>query len=119
MFRYSCNFRLVNSIIYRVEVVVSIKMEGLDFLRMTRAPSCDPVPGLNPVEPLCRPAEHNYGEWSAWSECNATCGSGFTKNRTRLCSLEDSALCMGQSVQIINCVLPECMGKTRLWNSMW
>lgn len=55
----------------------------------------------------------NWGYWSAWSDCNFSCGSG-TKTRTRRCDTPlpafGGSLCTGNSHDSQTCYGSSCRG---------
>lgn len=78
-----------------------------------------PNPALGNQRPVTRPPRTtlppiNYGEWSQFSECSVTCGSGGIKTRTRECSTGDDIDCLlamfGESTETVSCddELPAC-----------
>merc|ERR1712193_461260 len=48
-----------------------------------------------------------FQEWSAWSECSATCGAGRTE-RTRKCNGQVNIDCRGSLNQIKSCTNIAC-----------
>ncbi|XP_057305398.1 coadhesin-like [Hydractinia symbiolongicarpus] len=61
------------------------------------------------VAPCVPPA--NWGEWSSYSICSATCGYGF-KTRTRLCNspapINSHDYCPGHNTEQLNCTTSRC-----------
>lgn len=63
--------------------------------------------------PYC-PIDGKWSEWSLWSECSASCGSG-TKIRYRKCNnppaIHGGAYCIGDNVESFSCYVASCAGK--------
>lgn len=63
--------------------------------------------------PYC-PVDGKWSEWSLWSVCSASCGSG-TKIRYRKCdnppAIHGGAYCMGDNVESSSCYVASCAGK--------
>ena len=57
----------------------------------------------------------NWGDWTAYTECSATCGYTATKTRTRECDnpepRDGGRECEGDDTETTNCDLPDCPGK--------
>ena len=55
-----------------------------------------------------------WGEWTSWTECSRTCGSGF-ESRLRLCDSPEPAHlgvdCTGDAAENRPCFYRECPGK--------
>ena len=57
------------------------------------------------------------GEWSDWSECSATCGSGYHQ-RTRKCIGPGHCHGLGSLKEVKHCAnLPRCQGTFGQWSS--
>ena len=54
---------------------------------------------------LVSTAEAVWGDWSAWSECTATCGGG---RRTRRRSCEGGNTCVGRQTEYTDCNTDSC-----------
>ncbi|CAG2194239.1 Hemicentin-1,Neurotrypsin,Scavenger receptor cysteine-rich domain superfamily protein,Coadhesin,Adhesion G protein-coupled receptor B3,Thrombospondin-2,Thrombospondin-1,Mucin-like protein,Scavenger receptor cysteine-rich type 1 protein M160,Scavenger receptor cysteine-rich type 1 protein M130,A disintegrin and metalloproteinase with thrombospondin motifs adt-1,Adhesion G protein-coupled receptor B1,Deleted in malignant brain tumors 1 protein [Mytilus edulis] len=95
-----------------------------DYGHQTRSRMCNnPAPSSNGVYCNGKPFEvlncnltkctvdGSWGEWSMWSECNATCGGGVQK-RTRYCNnpypSAGGAACSGIDDQILICAEVNC-----------
>lgn len=54
----------------------------------------------------------NEFDWSPWSECSKTCGSGSYRKREKTCSFSlmenDGKLCIGSNVEKMACNVPLC-----------
>ena len=57
------------------------------------------------------PIDGNWGAWSSWSECSATCGGGI-RTKTRECNDPPSAFngddCQGLSIEESECKAQKC-----------
>ncbi|XP_060565319.1 properdin-like [Ruditapes philippinarum] len=68
------------------------------------------------------PIDGNWGLWSQWSTCSATCGNQ-TMSRTRLCdspaAQHGGASCSGSDIETSSCTLPSCPidGDWGAWSS--
>ncbi|XP_071138997.1 A disintegrin and metalloproteinase with thrombospondin motifs adt-1-like isoform X3 [Mytilus edulis] len=95
-----------------------------DYGHQTRSRLCNnPAPSSNGVYCNGKPFEvlncnltkctvdGSWGEWSMWSECNATCGGGVQK-RTRYCNnpypAAGGSACSGIAGQILICAEVNC-----------
>lgn len=58
------------------------------------------------------PINGNYTEWSQWSSCNVTCGSGGVRTRDRTCTdpipSRGGKACQGPSSESKNCITTPC-----------
>ncbi|XP_063600047.1 hemicentin-1-like [Penaeus indicus] len=58
------------------------------------------------------PVSGGWGEWTAWSDCSATCGQGL-RQRTRLCDSPPPAAggahCQGDGLEVTPCSNPPCL----------
>lgn len=65
--------------------------------------------------PYC-PIDGKWSDWSAWSGCSASCGSG-TKIRYRKCNnppaIHGGAYCSGENVESSSCYVTSCSGKNK------
>lgn len=59
-------------------------------------------------EPLVRPLEGNYTDWSKWTRCTKTCDGGF-RWRERTCNGEGN--CFGEIFQRQLCNTANCPGR--------
>ena len=61
----------------------------------------------------------NWGAWSAFSTCSATCGRDAVKTRTRQCNnpapSPDGRPCEGDAEDSEPCFLQDCPGKSITW----
>ncbi|XP_028403037.1 uncharacterized protein LOC114525804 isoform X2 [Dendronephthya gigantea] len=49
----------------------------------------------------------SYTDWSSWTPCSVTCGSG-TKLKTRHCLNESGSGCTGPTSETLECLIPDC-----------
>ena len=60
------------------------------------------------------PVNGNWGPWSAYSECSATCSNG-TKTRSRKCNnpppSDNGSKCEGKKEQTTTCFVDYCPSK--------
>ncbi|XP_071963186.1 uncharacterized protein [Antedon mediterranea] len=54
----------------------------------------------------------NWGSWSEWGDCSATCGTA-TKTRSRECTTTD---CIGDSTEELSCDLDGCSNEWGSWS---
>ncbi|XP_074834392.1 cartilage intermediate layer protein 2 [Carettochelys insculpta] len=56
---------------------------------------------------LC-PAGASWGEWSAWSPCSKSCGSGGKRVRHRSCKKSKRSRCVGRPLEVQKCARTPC-----------
>ena len=52
----------------------------------------------------------SYGNWSEYTQCNATCGGGY-QSRERECSLKAPNKCVGEPIMFRRCNEMPCAGR--------
>ncbi|KAJ7370963.1 hypothetical protein OS493_028576 [Desmophyllum pertusum] len=71
---------------------------------------------------LAAPVDGGYTNWSNWSACHVTCGTGV-RNRSRNCTSPSPAFAgkncseIGEPWETAECVLTPCPGETSSWTS--
>lgn len=88
------------------------------FLNLKGRPAAVPPERLLDIAFICLPlVDGHWNEWSAWSECSASCSNG-TMQRTRECNGPSygGSECHGSFKETNNCFLKECPGKTKKTN---
>merc|ERR1719239_1243182 len=58
-----------------------------------------------------------FGDWTQWSRCSASCGNG-EKTRTRTCLSQSTAPCQGQDLtNTVSCNEQQCRAKMSQWSN--
>ena len=60
---------------------------------------------------LLQGIESVWQDWSEWSQCSTTCGTG-SKIRARGCN--GMGTCVGESVEVEDCITSDCPGERKL-----
>ncbi|XP_072022133.1 uncharacterized protein [Amphiura filiformis] len=56
---------------------------------------------------ICLKPSDRWSEWTFWTMCSVTCGSG-TRSRTRTCESSDMSDCLGSALHTQKCLMSSC-----------